>query len=80
MLAALTAAVIGLAITVAVLTIWVVTLRDARTHQQEREQAQINDTFCSVLAELPADSPDLQGVRAHLKCSQPGAPAGGLNP
>ena len=82
MFAALTAAVVVLAVTVAVLTVWVAALRDARSHAQEEQQARIDSTFCSVLAELPADSPPLQRIRLELHCNvaQPGAPAGGLNP
>jgi len=82
MLGALVFAVVALAVTVAVVTVWVMSLRDARVHEQERQQAQIDSTFCSVLAELPADSPPLQRIRLELHCNvlQPGAPAGGLNP
>lgn len=82
MVAVLTFMVVTLAVTVGVLAGWVVTLRDQRVHQQAEQQRQIDVTFCSVLAELPADAPPLQRIRAELHCdtAQPGAPAGGLNP
>jgi uncharacterized protein HemX len=82
MVAGLVVMVVALAVAVGVLTGWVLTLRDQRVHQQAQQQALIDSTFCSVLAELPADAPPLQRIRRELHCdiAQPGAPAGGLNP
>lgn len=79
-LAGLVVTIVALAVAVAVVTAWVVTLRDQRLHQQAEQQRQIDATFCSVLAELPADSLALQHIRAELHCTDLGAPAGGLNP
>lgn len=72
MLGALVVAVLGLAVTVALVTGWVLTLRDQRLHAAREQQARINTTFCQVLAQLPANSPELDRIRHQLRCTEPG--------
>ena len=65
-------AVLGLLITVAVLAAWVLNLKSLRDHAAEVQQQQIDSTFCQVLAQLPADSPELSRIRGQLACKQAG--------
>lgn len=72
MLGALVFAVVGLAITVGILVGWVLTLRAQRLHAAAEQQHQIDLTFCSVLAQLPANSPPLDVIRHQRHCTEPG--------
>jgi hypothetical protein len=57
---------------IVILFVFVNDLRVTRNHEAAARQAAINRTFCLVLAQLPANSPELDRIRGQLHCAQPG--------
>lgn len=65
-------ALVLLTAAIVILFFFVLDLRTARSHQAADQQRAIDGTFCHVLAQLPAASPELARIRHDLRCTQPG--------
>lgn len=63
---------LGCVAAIVILFMFVDDLRVARNHEAAERQAAIAATFCQVLAQLPANSPELDRIRGQLHCTQPG--------
>lgn len=68
----LTVAILLCAVAIVILFAFVLDLRNTRNHEAVDRQVAIDRTFCQVLAQLPANSPELDRIRTQLHCTQPG--------
>lgn len=66
------ASLLAVAVSLGLLLALIVSRGHYRDEEQRQSQQQINQTFCRVLAELPAANADLNRIRGQLGCAEPG--------